>query len=103
VKRPPLIAAARRPQYVSAVICRSGLPDLAEREISQVRSPTLLIVGGEDKTAVTSNRRAYELLRCQRDLLVVRGAGHLLDEPTSVELTNKAVLRWLDMHVKTPR
>jgi putative phosphoribosyl transferase len=41
-----LVAAARRPEAVGAVVSRGGRPDLAGESLPQVRAPTLLIVGG---------------------------------------------------------
>jgi putative phosphoribosyl transferase len=43
-----LVAAARSPELVAAVVLRGGRPDLAGDQIPLVRAPTLLIVGGED-------------------------------------------------------
>jgi putative phosphoribosyl transferase len=95
-----LIAASRRPASVAAVICRGGRPDLAESaDIAMVRSPTLLIVGGDDAPGVASNRQAYAQLTCERDLLVVSGAGHLLDDHTTMRQTERAILRWLNQFV----
>lgn len=43
-----LIAAAQKPEDVSAVVSRGGRPDLAGLFLPQVQAPTLLIVGGDD-------------------------------------------------------
>ncbi|MEO6057734.1 MAG: hypothetical protein ABIQ49_12925 [Gemmatimonadales bacterium] len=43
-----LVAAARRPGIVSAIVSRGGRPDLAGPYLGQVTTPTLLIVGGAD-------------------------------------------------------
>src|SRR5204862_7158125 len=42
-----LIAAAERPN-AAAVVSRGGRPDLAGDALANVRTPTLLIVGGDD-------------------------------------------------------
>jgi dienelactone hydrolase len=39
-----LVAAARRPDAIGAVVSRGGRPDLASSALSAVRAPTLLIV-----------------------------------------------------------
>src|SRR5262249_28670219 len=44
-----LIAAARRPHLVAAVVSRGGRPDLAGEALREARAPTLLIVGGHDE------------------------------------------------------
>src|ERR687888_1993909 len=41
-----LIAAAKRPEIVRAVVSRGGRPDMAEDFLEKVGAPTLLIVGG---------------------------------------------------------
>ena len=42
-----LVAAAQRPNVISAVVSRGGRPDLAGKEIwNKVQAPTLLLVGG---------------------------------------------------------
>ena len=41
-----LIAAKERSDVVKAVVSRGGRPDLAEKALSDVKAPTLLIVGG---------------------------------------------------------
>src|ERR1051326_5513046 len=43
-----LVAAARAPDPVSAVVSRGGRPDLAGQALERVTAPTLLIVGGND-------------------------------------------------------
>jgi len=47
-----LIAAARRPDDVQAVVSRGGRPDLAGAALPIVRAPTLLIVGGNDSVVL---------------------------------------------------
>src|SRR5512136_1470009 len=43
-----LIAAAEKPELVSAIVSRGGRPDLAGSSLPKVEAPTLLIVGGLD-------------------------------------------------------
>src|SRR5437773_1029416 len=43
-----LVAAAKRPKLVEAVVSRGGRPDLAGSSLSAVRAPTLLLVGELD-------------------------------------------------------
>lgn len=95
-----LIAASRRPVYVKAVICRSGTPDLAGKDLALVRAPTLFVVGSGDRAGVESNQRAYnQMPQCERDLVVIPGGSHLLDEPASIQQLQRSILRWLNMYV----
>jgi putative phosphoribosyl transferase len=57
-----LVAAARDPHGVSAIVSRGGRPDLAGPALPAVRAPTLLIVGGGDLAELGLNRAALARL-----------------------------------------
>jgi putative phosphoribosyl transferase len=76
-----LLAAARSPGTVDAVVSRGGRPDLAMDCLGSVAAPTLLIVGGDDLAVLEANRRALAALGAVGRLEVVPGAGHLFEEP----------------------
>jgi putative phosphoribosyl transferase len=80
-----LVAAARNPAAIGAVVSRGGRPDLARDRLSAVRAPTLLIVGGNDDVVIKLNEQALRLLRCPKELVVVPGATHLFEEPGALE------------------
>lgn len=80
-----LVAAARVQPPVAAVVVRGGRPDLAGEALGHVVSPTLLLVGGHDLQVLELNRWAARQLRCQNELVVVPGAGHLFAEPGTLE------------------
>jgi putative phosphoribosyl transferase len=94
-----LIAAARRPDRVAAVVSRGGRPDLAGEQLASVTAPTLLIVGGADIEVIELNRLAQEQLRCEKRLEIVDGASHLFEEPGALEraaeLASEWFVRWL--------
>jgi len=94
-----LVAAARRPEAVSAVVSRGGRPDLASEDLSAVRAPTLLIVGGADPTVLDLNRQAYDLLTCEKDLAIVPGASHLFEEPGALGRVADLARAWFVDHV----
>jgi putative phosphoribosyl transferase len=80
-----IVAAASTPD-VAAIVSRGGRPDLAgPRALTLVRSPTLLIVGGEDHIVIDLNREARKLLRVESRLDVIPGASHLFEEPGALE------------------
>jgi dienelactone hydrolase len=68
-----LRAAAALKKRVGAVVSRGGRPDLASEALGQVEAPTLLIVGGLDHVVIELNRRAYEELTGEKDLVLVSG------------------------------
>ena len=75
-----LIAAAKLPDIISAVVSRGGRPDLAGEYLADVEAPTLLIVGGWDSEVIELNRQAQTQMRNQNKLLVIQGATHLFEE-----------------------
>jgi predicted phosphoribosyltransferase/dienelactone hydrolase len=98
-----LLAAARRPDGVAAVVSRGGRPDLAGDALALVRAPTLLIVGGADPTVLELNRRARAELRVETRLEIVEGAGHLFEEPGALERVAELTRDWVLEHVDPAR
>jgi dienelactone hydrolase len=89
-----LVAAALRPEDVSAVVSRGGRPDLAGPALPAVRAPTLLIVGGADQQVLELNKQALELIRAEKRLIVIPGATHLFEEPGALEEVAKHATDW---------
>jgi putative phosphoribosyl transferase len=97
-----LVAAARRPNSVRAVVSRGGRPDLAGAALSRVRAPTLLIVGGNDPIVVELNKQAFARLRCEKRLDIVPGATHLFEEPGALEEVARLARDWFLGHLAPP-
>lgn len=89
-----LLAAARRPDQVSAVVSRGGRPDLAAGALALVKAPTLLIVGGLDAVVIDLNERAMAELKCERRLEIVPGATHLFEEPGTLDAVISLAAAW---------
>src|SRR5215207_10550545 len=89
-----LVAAAKRPEAVGAVVSRGGRPDLAGEALSCVTAPTLLIVGGEDEPVIDMNREAFAQIRAEKKLEVVPGASHLFEEPGTLEEVAQLAAGW---------
>jgi putative phosphoribosyl transferase len=99
-----LLAAARMPMDVSAVVSRGGRPDLAGEILERVTCPTLLIVGGEDAEVLGPNREAERRLHCEHRLDVVPGATHLFEEPGALERVTELATEWFAKHLgEAPR
>ena len=94
-----LIAAAERPSRVDAVVSRGGRPDLAADVLPRVVAPTLLIVGGNDSVVIELNRRAQALLGVESRLEIVPGAGHLFEEPGTLERVASLTRAWFCRHL----
>jgi putative phosphoribosyl transferase len=94
-----LVAAAHIPTEIAAVVSRSGRPDMAGGALNEVKSPTLLIVGGFDSVVVELNRRALRHLNCEVDFEIVRGASHLFDEAGALERVSRLTVSFLRRHM----
>lgn len=95
-----LQAAAREPANIEAVVSRGGRPDLAEPYLDRVTAPTLLIVGGWDEPVIEMNQSAYELLNCEKKLIIVPGATHLFEEPGTLEQVAEQAGKWFQWYLK---
>lgn len=98
-----LVAAARLPKSVAAIVSRGGRPDLAGRDsLSRVQAPTLLIVGGRDEPVIGMNRQAMEHLRSEKRMEIVPGATHLFEEPGALEAVARLATGWFLHHLDLP-
>ena len=89
-----LVAAARDPAAVKAVVSRGGRPDLASEYLPAVQAPTLLIVGGHDDIVIELNEQALRQLRCPKQLVIVPGATHLFEEPGTLAAVATLARDW---------
>ena len=89
-----LQAAAREPDGVAAVVSRGGRPDLAIDYVHLVQSPTLLIVGAEDRSVIPLNELAYKKLVSPKEMVVIPGATHLFEEPGTLERVAELARDW---------
>jgi len=94
-----LVAAAKRPDSVAAVVSRGGRPDLAGN-LPDVKAPVLLIVGGYDTAVIEMNRDAARQLLCKNRIEIVPGAGHLFEEPGKLERVAELARDWFVRHMK---
>jgi len=94
-----LVAAARLPRRVGAVVSRGGRPDLAGAALDAVRAPTLLIVGGADTVVIELNEQALARLQAPKALAIVPGASHLFPEPDALEAVIEYAAEWFERHL----
>lgn len=93
-----LIAAARRPDKVAAVVSRGGRPDLAAEALPAVHAPTLCIVGSADTEVLDLNTRALARVRTEKRLEIVPGASHLFEEPGTLRQVARLAADWFRAH-----
>ena len=89
-----LIAAAKLPKEITAVVSRGGRPDLAGKYLPNVMAPTLLLVGGLDTEVIELNREAMEQMTAEKKLVIVPGATHLFEEAGKLEEVAKFSSDW---------
>jgi putative phosphoribosyl transferase len=89
-----LVAAARQPEKVRAVVSRGGRPDLAAEELPRVRAPTLLIVGGRDEQVIYLSKLAMSRMTAPVELVIIPGATHLFEEPGTLEEVAQLARSW---------
>jgi putative phosphoribosyl transferase len=94
-----LRAAAVLGDRVGAVVSRGGRVDLTGDVITDVVTPTMLIVGSRDRVVLDLNRTTRARMRCETALEVVPGAGHLFEEPGSLERVLDVSRRWFLRHL----
>jgi putative phosphoribosyl transferase len=90
-----LVAAAKLPEAVSAIVSRGGRPDLAAEALRKVEAPALLIVGGDDEPVISMNQGALEKLNSpEKELVIIPGATHLFEEPGTLEEVARIAAEW---------
>ena len=95
-----LWAAAGAEAGVFAIVSLGGWPDLAVSQLSLVRAPTLLVVGGADGRVLELNRAALDRLpSCEHELAVVPGATHLFEQHGALEQATELATNWFSGHL----
>jgi putative phosphoribosyl transferase len=89
-----LVAAAKEPENIFALVSRGGRPDLAAHYLDLVTAPVLLIVGGEDEVVLNLNHRALDALPGTKKLEIVPEATHLFEEPGALERVAELAADW---------
>jgi putative phosphoribosyl transferase len=94
-----LIAAAKIPSDVRAIVSRGGRPDLAMEYLKDVRVPSLFIVGERDTVVIDSNKKGMAQVPAEKRLEIVSGAAHLFEEPGKLEKVAKLATAWFLDHL----
>ena len=89
-----LKAAAELGDIVGAVVSRGGRVDLTGDKLSEVKCPTLLIVGGNDPLVIDMNKSSLEQLEVEKKLAIVPEAGHLFEEPGALDEVSRIASEW---------
>jgi len=99
-----LIAAAKRPDPVHAVVVGNGRIDLAQPYLSGVLAPTFLIVGENDSSAVNANREALANIPAKvetnKRIETISGTTGLFDTPEILQKVAELASEWFTGHLE---
>ena len=94
-----LFAAADFPEAISAIVSRSGRPDLAGSAMTRIKAPTLLIVGEKDISTEEINRQAFCHLSSEKKMIVIPEATHLFTELEILNEVGKLAGQWFSHYL----
>jgi putative phosphoribosyl transferase len=83
---------------IKAVVLRGGRTDLVDKKtLEDVKCPCLFIVGDNDKKLIEINKTTLDQLNNVKikELKVIEGASHLLEEEGKIEEVGNVAAKWL--------
>lgn len=95
-----LLATARQPDRIAAIVSRGGRPDLADRVLDKIEVPVRLVVGGNDPQVLSLNEQSLRRLNDRSLLDVVPGATHLFEEPGALDRVCELAAEWFGKHLR---
>jgi predicted phosphoribosyltransferase len=93
-----LVAAARRPELVRAVVSCAGRADLAGSALAQVHAPVLFAVGGADSETLELDRSAIARMTVPTQLAIVPGASKSFEEHGALDEVAQLAAEWIVEH-----
>lgn len=94
-----LRAAADLEFFIGAIVSRGGRPDLAFEALPLIKAPTLFIVGGLDHVVLQLNRKAFEIMKVEKELTIIPGATHLFEEPGALDEVAQLAAEWFKRYL----
>lgn len=92
--------AAAQDRRIAAIVSRGGRPDLAGKPaLAAVTAPTLLIVGALDGVVIELNAQAQQAMTCECEMTIIPGAGHLFEEPGTLDEVVTQARDWFLSHL----
>lgn len=94
-----IAAAVELPELINSIVSRGGRPDLAGMgALHELRSPTLFIIGSDDRDVIELNRIASHELRCNTKTIIISGATHLFEETGALDQVIDHTASWFLEH-----
>jgi dienelactone hydrolase len=100
------VAATASRAEVKAIVSRGGRPDLVKQEhMTMIETPTIFIVGENDKSVINWTRNTFKCLEKMKEkrIVVIPGAGHLFEEPGTLEKVAELSIHWFKKFLLLPR
>ena len=99
-----ILAASGPDRRIRAIVSRGGRIDLAgDSALAQVRAPVQVIVGSLDLPVLGLTQTAMQLMHCDKELVVIPGAGHLFEEPGTLDRVIDHAGQWFHTHFPDER
>jgi putative phosphoribosyl transferase len=95
-----LAAEVRSDIPIHAIVTRGGRPDLAGAALPKVKSPTLLIVGGNDPVVIEVNKEAMDRMTAPREMRIVPAPGRESDGPKALGEIAQMAAAWFELHFR---
>lgn len=95
-----IIAAARRPGDVQAVVSRGGRVDLAGDALEELQAPLLTIVGDRDTPLLPMHDAALKRVTAKQRHIIVPRAGHLFEEPGALDVVARVAAEWFEAFLR---
>lgn len=93
------VAAARLPQMVKAIVCRSGDLSAARSVVPYIKVPTLFLVSSDDEYRST-NEEVFENFAGVKSLKMVPNGKTLLKESAVLDKVGMLAVRWFEEHLR---
>jgi putative phosphoribosyl transferase len=94
-----LIAAAKRPDLVVAIIATGERLALARDYLPRVEAPVLLLVGENDEQGNKASHQVLAQLRAEKKLETIGGAGPLFEDTSTQEEVARLASQWFTRHL----
>ena len=96
-----IIAAVRSKKgMVRTIVSRGGRPDLASDVLYALDVPILFLVGSEDDYVLELNEVSMKKIAGVKRLEVIEGAGHLFEEPGTLQKVADLTVSWFVKYLK---
>lgn len=88
-------SAVQKSKDIKGIVSRGGRVDLAEKELPELKTPILLIVGENDDFVVEINKEAMKKIKFPKKISIIPNATHLFEESGALDAVAHEAAEWL--------